>query len=160
MSFKYKKKMIACNIAIIFFVILDRFFKFLAINGYLKNSARIIGDYFKLNFVSNFNIAFSLPISGWGLNLVISIIILALLYYLVALYKKRAFRLIFYLTFIIFGAISNLFDRIKYGFVIDYLDLKYFTVFNLADAMIVGGVIGALYYLYYKKTKQTNKLFH
>ena len=41
---------------------------------------------------------------------------------------------------IIMGAASNLFDRLKYGYVIDYLDLKYFTVFNLADAMIIFGV--------------------
>jgi signal peptidase II len=45
------------------------------------------------------------------------------------------------LTFIIFGAISNILDRLIYGYVIDYLELKYFTVFNLADVMISGGAI-------------------
>jgi signal peptidase II len=43
------------------------------------------------------------------------------------------------LLFIIFGAISNLVDRLKFGYVIDYIDIKYFTVFNLADIMIVVG---------------------
>ncbi|MBU1778489.1 signal peptidase II, partial [Patescibacteria group bacterium] len=42
--------------------------------------------------------------------------------------------------FIIFGAISNLTDRLEYGYVIDYFSLKYFTIFNLADVMIVIGV--------------------
>ena len=45
------------------------------------------------------------------------------------------------LTTILFGAISNILDRFSYGYVVDYLELKYFTVFNLADMMISGGVI-------------------
>jgi len=48
---------------------------------------------------------------------------------------------------VILGAAGNLFDRLKYGYVVDYLDLKYFTAFNLADVMIVAGVIYLIYVL-------------
>jgi signal peptidase II len=44
------------------------------------------------------------------------------------------------LTILIIGAILNFTDRIKFGYVIDYFSLKYFTVFNLADVMICGAV--------------------
>ena len=44
------------------------------------------------------------------------------------------------LTILLFGAISNIIDRIRLGFVIDYIDLKYFTIFNIADIMIVGSI--------------------
>ena len=39
--------------------------------------------------------------------------------------------------FIIAGGVGNLIDRIFRGFVVDYVQLKFFGVFNLADAFIV-----------------------
>jgi signal peptidase II len=123
-------------------IIFDRFFKFLAVNDFFSKPMEIIGDSFKLNFAGNFNIAFSLPFGGFWLNVIIIFLVLALIYNLLYFIKKRDYQKVNYLLFIIFGAISNLLDRLRYGYVIDYFDLKYFTVFNLADVMIVGGVIG------------------
>lgn len=37
------------------------------------------------------------------------------------------------------GAVGNLLDRIRYGFVVDYIDVHVWPVFNLADAAIVAG---------------------
>ena len=37
------------------------------------------------------------------------------------------------------GAASNFFDRIRYGAVIDYIDVRWFTVLNIADIMISVG---------------------
>lgn len=39
------------------------------------------------------------------------------------------------------GAISNLIDRIRFGYVIDFLDFKVWPVFNGADICITTGVI-------------------
>lgn len=39
------------------------------------------------------------------------------------------------------GAASNLVDRLRFGFVMDYIDLKVFPVFNLADVAIVLGAV-------------------
>ena len=38
------------------------------------------------------------------------------------------------------GAIGNLLDRMRYGYVIDFIDFKLWPVFNLADMSIVIGV--------------------
>lgn len=46
------------------------------------------------------------------------------------------------------GALGNLVDRLLQGFVIDFIHLKNFTVFNLADAAIVVGI--ALLLLFHK----------
>ncbi len=139
----HKKKMITLYVIIIFFVILDRFFKFLAINGYFKNGISIFGDFFKLNFAANYNIAFSLPFNGIFLNILIIFIILGLIYNLIyVINKKRPLEAVFLIS-VIWGATSNFMDRLKHGYVIDYLDLSYFTIFNIADAMIVLGVVGA-----------------
>jgi len=141
MIFSYKKKMALIILIAVFFVCLDRFLKFLAIGSFLNQPIKIIGRILKLNFVPNYNIAFSLPLSGLWLNFTIGAIIVLLLFWFINLLKKQNDLQAACLAFLILGVASNLFDRLKYGFVIDYLDLKYFTVFNLADAMIAGGVI-------------------
>jgi len=71
----------------------------------------------------------------------IIITILALLVYLATkAYQEKDYFMFFVLNLIIAGGFSNIIDRFKYGYVIDYIDLKYFTVFNIADAMITIGV--------------------
>ncbi|HEV3479377.1 MAG TPA: signal peptidase II [Gaiellaceae bacterium] len=38
------------------------------------------------------------------------------------------------------GSLSNLVDRVRLGYVTDFLDFRFWPAFNLADAFIVGGV--------------------
>jgi signal peptidase II len=37
------------------------------------------------------------------------------------------------------GALGNVADRLRFGYVVDYLDVHVWPVFNLADAAIVAG---------------------
>lgn len=124
----------------VFFVLIDRFFKMLALHIKYHEPINLVGDFFRFSFAPNYYIAFSLPLSGVFLNILIGIIILSLSFYLFSLSKKGELYEFSFLIFVWFGAVSNYFDRLKYGFVIDYLDLKYFTVFNVADCMIVVSV--------------------
>ena len=39
------------------------------------------------------------------------------------------------------GALGNLLDRIRYGYVVDFIQLGFWPVFNLADSCIVIGII-------------------
>ena len=51
------------------------------------------------------------------------------------------------LGLLIGGSVSNLADRVRLGHVTDFLDLRYWPAFNLADSFIVVGVailLGAL----------------
>lgn len=134
------KKIIAIYMAIIFFIGLDRFLKVLALVDQGRQF-NLIGEILKFNFRTNYYIAFSLPLAGRVLEFLLVLIILSLIWLGLFYWFKRQDDKLIPLFLIILGAGSNLFDRLKYGYVIDYLDLKYFTVFNLADAMIVGGVI-------------------
>ena len=43
------------------------------------------------------------------------------------------------------GAIGNLIDRVRYGYVVDFLDFRIWPVFNIADCAIVIGVIVLVY---------------
>jgi len=44
------------------------------------------------------------------------------------------------LGLVIGGSLSNLVDRVRLGHVTDFLDLKWWPAFNLADSFIVVGV--------------------
>jgi len=154
MNLLYKKTALSMTFAV-FLIIFDRFFKILSKKFFLNNEIKIIGNFFKFNFEKNYFIAFSIPISGYILNILIILIILLLLILIIKFIQKKQFISSIYLLFIILGASSNLFDRIYYGYVIDYFDLKYFTIFNLADCLIVFGSIGLLLMLN-KKNKIKN----
>ena len=136
LSLKNNLKSVAIILMIAIFFISDRLLKNLAISSQFP--FKLIGDWFTFSFTPNYFIAFSLPISGKILNIFIIILILAIILIICYLIKKKKTHIIWplALTFILFGAISNIVDRLQYGFVIDYLELRYFTVFNLADAMI------------------------
>ena len=127
-----------------YLLFLDRFLKFLAVNDFFNEPIEIFGNIFQLNFIPNFYIAFSIPLSGIWLNVIIILIIISLIAHLYTSLRLNNYRYISYLALIIFGAVSNLYDRLKYGFVIDYFDLKYFTIFNIADAMIFFGALGVI----------------
>ncbi|MBI4369717.1 MAG: signal peptidase II [Elusimicrobia bacterium] len=44
------------------------------------------------------------------------------------------------LALILAGALGNIFDRLHYGYVVDFVDFKVWPVFNLADSLISIGV--------------------
>jgi len=125
-------------IVAVFLFILDRYIKLQAMA--LAAPVELISDILRFNFAKNYNIAFSLPLGGPILIAFICLIIGGIIIYTLKLAKNNEWINVGLLTNILFGAISNLLDRFKYGYVVDYIDLKYFTVFNLADTMIVVGV--------------------
>jgi signal peptidase II len=45
------------------------------------------------------------------------------------------------MVLVVSGAVSNLLDRLLHGCVIDFIDLSFWPVFNLADIFIVAGAI-------------------
>ena len=55
--------------------------------------------------------------------------------------------------FILGGGLGNMMDRVWHGYVVDMLDISpllEYPVFNLADCfVVVGAVLGAVYYLWF-----------
>ena len=90
----------------------------------------------KYLFVScNKGVAFGIGISG----LFLSVIVLGLLLYLLLTAKSKV--LIFSLAMIFGGGVSNLIDRMSIGCVRDFISIGFFPSFNLADVLIMLGVI-------------------
>jgi len=149
--FKNKNfKNIAGLIVLAMFFILDQFLKSQALRLNPGESIALLGNWLHFRFVPNPYIAFSLPLSGKLLNILLTSLISGLFFYdiYLILSKKAQKSLILPLTYILIGAISNILDRFSVGAVIDYFDLTYFTIFNLADVLISIGVIIILLSLY------------
>ncbi len=129
------RKTVFWMILTVFLLVIDRFLKILVQR--LTVEYKILGKYFIFILAKNKYIAFSLPVSGIFLNFIIVFTIVVLLYFFIYNCQKKNKFIFIPLIFIILGATSNLYDRLKYGYVVDYLYLPYFTVFNIADVMIV-----------------------
>jgi signal peptidase II len=133
---------IAIALAIAMFFISDQALKYLARSLPPQEIIPMLTSVFDFRFTPNYYIAFSIPLNGYLLNLSIIAMIGGLCVYLLYLIRKKkdSFDIIC-LAIMASGAISNLIDRLSYGYVIDYLYLSRFTVFNLADMMISGGAL-------------------
>ena len=63
------------------------------------------------------------------------------------------------LTVILGGGLGNLIDRVRLGYVVDMFNFQFisYPVFNVADILVVCGVIGfAVYYLFLYGRKETD----
>ncbi|MFA5050827.1 MAG: signal peptidase II [Patescibacteria group bacterium] len=131
-----KNKLILINILVLFFFILDRLFKKIALLD------RTIDNlFFNFSLFKNPNLALSIPFNGILFYFLLIIIFWWLADNLIKGYRTKNVSKILAFSLIFAGAISNLLDRLEYKAVIDYLSVFYFPIINLADLMISGGVI-------------------
>jgi signal peptidase II len=112
----------------------------------LGEEAHVIGP-FSIHHLQNSGIAFGLFPSATGI--VIALTSIAVVWMLVFFARSGSRHPILpaALGLVIGGSVSNLVDRVRLGHVTDFLDLRYWPAFNLADSFIVIGVailLGAL----------------
>ncbi|RAL57575.1 signal peptidase II [Candidatus Gracilibacteria bacterium GN02-872] len=137
---------------IIFGVLLDLVSKYLA-SLYLKENINLISDFLYLGYVENKGIAFSISIPF--LKIVTIILILGIFYYYFTEEKKKNDKIMdFAFGLILAGAIGNGYERIVNSFVVDFIGVKYFSVFNLADAFICIGAVIFILKTFLQKNKK------
>ncbi len=142
-------------------LLLDQIIKLVVMNNMeLHQEIKIIPNFFSLYYVENPGAAFSILGNQTLLLIIVSVVCLILIKEYIKKEKELSNLSIISLGMIIGGTIGNLFDRILYKAVIDYLAFdifKYsFPVFNLADiAITVGAGLLLLSYLIdnFKKKK-------
>jgi signal peptidase II len=148
----------------LFILILDQWTKYAA-EGFLAlgRSFPIINGVFHFTLAHNKGAAFSILKGSSFIFIVITILCLAAIIFLLSnqgFFKKvfdldNSNRLIrFSLALVFGGACGNLIDRIRFSYVIDFLDFRVWPVFNLADSAItVGGILIFFKLLFIKKSK-------
>lgn len=123
---------------------------------YLWEKINLIGDFLYLKYVENTGIAFSLPIEGLILKiLTIVIICIIFWYYKTEEQAKNDLKINLAFMMILAWALGNGYERIFHGKVIDFLWVKYFSVFNIADVWISIWVAIYIYILIFL-SKQKN----
>ena len=115
----------------------------------IGESFPVIKNVFHFTLVHNTGIAFGLFKDHGVVFIIIGICAVVLLVFNIYYYQKmeelnRLYMVAFSLIF--GGAIGNLIDRIFIGHVIDFIDVRIWPVFNIADSAIT---IGALMILFY-----------
>ncbi|MBR5712544.1 MAG: signal peptidase II [Lachnospiraceae bacterium] len=130
----------------IILVLIDQLTKLWAIDR-LKNGShiRVIGENVTLRYVENRGAAWGV-LSGKLdiLTILIVLLVIGVMIVLARVPSTKRFRpLLICLLCIVSGAFGNLFDRIRLGYVVDFIsfDVIHFPVFNVADIGITCSVI-------------------
>ena len=129
-------------IVVAILVVIDQISKFWIVKNMVpyKDEKKVIDGVFSLRYIKNSGAAWGSFSGKTILLLVISIIlIIALLYvYKNIIFEKKYIELKICILFILGGAIGNMIDRIRLGFVIDFIEAKFinFPIFNFADICV------------------------
>lgn len=121
---------------IIWVIILDLFTKNLA-REYFQNQINLIWDYLYFKYVLNNWIAFWIQLTWLWLKIItIILVIIIWMYYFLVESKRREILITIAFWLILGGAMANGYERIFHEVVIDFIWMKYFSVFNIADICI------------------------
>jgi signal peptidase II len=105
----------------------------------LGSSVHVLGP-FSIHHVQNSGIAFGLFASRTALVIGVTGVAVGLMLWFFARSGKRHPVLPVALGLVLGGSIANLVDRVRLGYVTDFLDFVAWPAFNLADTFIVVGV--------------------
>lgn len=130
----------------IIFLIIDQITKILVVNSLVPGeNIEIIKNIFNIIYTNNTGAAFSILLGKRIFLIVVAVLIIGVLLYYIKRNKIEKKIDIIALSFVIGGSLGNLIDRIVRGYVIDFISIKIgnynFPIFNVADALIVVGVI-------------------
>jgi len=136
---------------------LDQLSKYFALK-YLTSvgSIPVIENIFHLTYVENRGAAFGMLQNNQIIFVIVaSIATIVGLYYLYT-NKDLNFMAKASIILILSGAIGNLIDRVRLGFVVDYFDFRIFWqyVFNVADVFVVVGTILLCTYIIFFEGKK------
>ena len=126
--------------------LLDRYTKITAINILESKKNIYINDYLNLDLVFNTGIGFGLLSfnENFYYNLITIFILIVIIIIGFFTFKSKKKEKLFF-TFILGGAIGNVYDRITYKAVPDFIDLHignfHWFSFNIADIFITLGII-------------------
>jgi signal peptidase II len=112
----------------------------------LGQSKSVIPGFFQFTLVHNRGAAFGVG-SNWSVPIfllfsIVALVVVATLFYQLKPHEKLS---AFGLSLILGGAFGNIIDRIRFGYVVDFLDVyiknHHWPVFNIADSAITVGAV-------------------
>jgi len=126
---------------------LDRLAKIWALNSLKDNNGVIvIKDFFKLEYLENRGAAFGILQNKLIILAIVTLLVISGMIYYIIKYKPKSKFLRISFALIISGALGNLYDRLIYKYVVDFIlvhykEIYYFPTFNIADSLVVIGTV-------------------
>ncbi|HSE43548.1 MAG TPA: signal peptidase II [Acidobacteriota bacterium] len=149
MSSNWKNRSQYLLISLVVFLV-DQITKTIVVQGMDPHqSIDVIPNLFNITYVHNRGAVFGLgsnfsaPYLSWMLS-ILSIVSLGIILFYFLRVRTTSPRLYTGLALVLGGALGNLYDRLKNGYVVDFLDMHWFEhhwpFFNVADLSICLGV--------------------
>jgi len=133
---------------IITIILLDQITKYLAVKNIIINgNYKLFNGLLEFKYVKNYGAAFGILQEKRGIFIIITIIVICVFMIYLIRYNSEIHLLNkIAISMLIGGAIGNFIDRIRLGYVIDFIQVDIiksinFPVFNIADIFIVIGTI-------------------
>ena len=145
----FSKELIVPTLLIIFSFFADRVSKIYAIKHLMNNDGYSVNDFLNFDLVWNTGIGFGLFSVEANITYhLISLLIFVVIIFLFFLITKAKFTEKILFSMIVGGAIGNLYDRLVYFAVPDFIDFHinqfHWFTFNIADIFISIGIISIL----------------
>jgi signal peptidase II len=164
--FSFRNKVLFFSVLII--LVLDQITKiYVHSNFILGETVSVIKDFFNLTYVQNTGAAFGMladahPSFRVPFFILVPMIALGVIVWIFKKIPQEEWRMSTALALVVSGAIGNLIDRIRLGFVIDFFDfhwkyLYHFPAFNIADSAICVGVGILMLDLFVKKPEENSQ---
>jgi len=137
---------------------------FVHVGFHLYERVVVIPDFLNITLVTNEGTAFGLfNALGPKTLFVISIVALVVMLFVYVRHSLRNVEVAYGLALVAGGAIGNQFDRVRLGYVIDFIDFHYYDrfvwpTFNFADVVICIGVALMLFGLLRRTVEQGAKV--
>lgn len=149
------KNKIVSGAVVMILVFLDQWTKYLAVT-HLKGNVPIvmIKNVFELSYVENRGAAFGIFQNQRWIFLILTFVVMIVLLYLYGKLPvvKRYLPMRVCLIIVFSGALGNMIDRMRNGYVVDFFYFKLidFPVFNVADIYVTVTVVIAMFlFLFY-----------
>ncbi len=136
-------------------LMIDQLSKLWVVNNFAPGESRVVLDQVLwLTYVQNQGAAFGILQGHSWLFFICALLVIVIL---VAINSKQHLPATMQVIFglIMAGAIGNLLDRLRLNYVVDFFDLGWWPVFNVADmAIVCGGILLVLQLLWDEKGAQ------
>jgi len=117
----------------------DRLTKLWAMARLAPRPSLAVLPFFHLTYVENTGAAFGIGHSRNAFFIFLTIALMGMLFYLRRGWPREDGWLEAGFLLATGGALGNLYDRLAYGFVVDFLDFRVWPVFNVADSCVTVG---------------------
>ena len=157
---KHTKKHISCMIMIVLIIAFDQITKYFASLKLADGSvAKFIPGIVQFKYAENTGMAFSMLSGARWVFIALTVVVCVGVFYYLFSNRCKSLWLYWSLGVILSGGIDNLIDRIRFGYVVDFIEPTFvnFAIFNIADCAVTCGAVVLVGYLLYDAFKDVKK---